>query len=325
VQSSIIFLKGLQMKFKIFALISLCLSASISWAASTYTLIVPNPPGSTSDLVARTIADEYTKATGNTIVFDYVNGAAGIIGVTKFKNCTTPCITVTGLAVHVLNYFQHDNLPYSGRDFDHVSWVGWSTNVWYVNFNSSIRNIDDLMTKVKNNEPINIGVEGPSSEINADSLKKMYPTATNINVVRFRGSAQLVTAVAGGHVDVGINSPGGATAGLETEGRIRFLGVTHSEPVMINGKLLQPVDKVFKAAQFDGAMMISVSVNHTSRHSEVEQLKKDLLTAVRSSAVKEKLSPLFIYKGYDGSFAQPAIDRYKQTIIRLGVQPVQQQ
>lgn len=313
------------MKFKIFAFISLFLLASVGWAASTYTLIVPNPPGSTSDLVARAIADEYTRATGNTIVFDYVNGAAGIIGVTKFKNCATPCITVTGMAVHVLNHFQHDNLPYSDRDFDHVSWVGWSTNVWYVNSNSNIRNINDLMTKIKNNEPVNIGVEGPSSEINVDSLKKMYPNATNINVVRFRGSAQLSTAVAGGHVDVGINSPGSATAGLETQGLIRFLGVTHSEPVLINGKLLQPVDKIFKAPQFDGAMMLSVSVNHTSRHNEVEQLKKDLLAAVRSAAVKEKLSPLFIYKGYDGSVVQPTVDRYRQTIIRLGVQPVRQQ
>jgi tripartite-type tricarboxylate transporter receptor subunit TctC len=72
--------------------------------AAEYSVIIPNPPGSSSDTVGRAIADEYTRLTGNTLVFDYVPGADQMIAAVKFKNQSRLTVIVGTSTMHVFNH-----------------------------------------------------------------------------------------------------------------------------------------------------------------------------------------------------------------------------
>ena len=99
-----------------------------AWAAE-YQLIVPNPPGSSSDVVARVIAEEYNRISGNTLILEYAVGGDHIIAVNKFRSLPKPAVILGSTTMHVFNYVYKDSLPYSDQDFDHVGWIGWSPHV----------------------------------------------------------------------------------------------------------------------------------------------------------------------------------------------------
>ena len=68
----------------ILSVVALCLStlalAQEAYPSKPITLVVPNPPGGPSDIVARFLAEPMRSELGQTLVVDNRPGAAGLIG-----------------------------------------------------------------------------------------------------------------------------------------------------------------------------------------------------------------------------------------------------
>ena len=101
-------------------------SAFAAYPDKTVTIIVPFPPGGSTDMVARAIAPRLQQALGQPFVVDNKPGATGAIGATSVKRAAPDGYTflVASIGVFAVNPFIQKNLQYDPvKDFD--PWVRW--------------------------------------------------------------------------------------------------------------------------------------------------------------------------------------------------------
>jgi tripartite-type tricarboxylate transporter receptor subunit TctC len=292
-----------------------CVFFTASTTAAEYSLIIPNPPGSSSDTVGRAIADEYTRLTGNTLVFDYVPGADQMIAAVKFKNQSRLSVIVGTSTMHVFNHVYKDSLQYSDAEFDHVGWIGWTPNVWYVRSDSPLKTLEDVNTRLKAQQTINVGVDGLNSESNVISVKKNHAFGSSAEIIKYKGSPQVLADVLGGHIDLAVSSVSSLITSSADDGKIRILATTNDVPIKINGSSVPTAHNILNVNQFNGAFLLSVSPANTA---ESQRLKEDLFRAINSVAVREKLSKINIeVNASDANFTRRIIQEYREKLNKL--------
>jgi tripartite-type tricarboxylate transporter receptor subunit TctC len=292
-----------------------CVLFSTSTIAVEYSFIIPNPPGSSSDVVARAVADEYTRVTGNTLVFDYVPGADQMIAVAKFKNQSRVTVILGTTTMHVFNHVYKDNLQYSDADFDHIGWIGWTPHVWYVRSDSVLKTIEDVNARLRSQQIINIGVDGLSTEANVISLKKNHPAGSSAEIIKYKGSPQVLNDVLGGHIDLAIASMSAVIAGNAEENKIRILATTNDTPIRVNTTNVPAAQNILGVNQFNGGFLISVSPGY---NTESQRLKEDLFKVINSAAVREKLAKINIeVSGRDANGTKRIIQEYREKLNKL--------
>lgn len=268
------------------------LLASFAATAAEYTLIVPNPAGSSADVVARTVADEYNQQTGNTLVIDYAPGADHVIAASKFKAATKLTAILSTTTMHVFNHVYKESIPYQDSDFDHVGWIGWSPHVWYANGNSKFKTLPDVTAALATDPAVFVAVDAFSTEINAISVQKKFANGSKLQQVKYKGSPQAMTDVLAGTVNVGIASISELVVANAQAGKIKLLATTHTKPLVIGGETVPAAGRMLGVSQFDGGMLISISPRPGD--AEAVRLKDDIARAIASPAVKEKLAKINI-------------------------------
>jgi len=292
-----------------------CVFFTASTTAAEYSMIIPNPPGSSSDTVGRAIADEYTRLTGNTLVFDYVPGADQMIAAVKFKNQSRLSVIVGTSTMHVFNHVYKDSLQYSDAEFDHVGWIGWTPNVWYVRSDSSLKTLEDVNNRLKAQQTINVGVDGLNSESNVISVKKNHAFGSSAEIIKYKGSPQVLADVLGGHIDLAVSSVSSLITSSADDGKIRILATTNDVPIKINGSSVPTAHNILNVNQFNGAFLLSVTPANTA---ESQRLKEDLFRAINSVAVREKLSKINIeVNARDANFTRRIIQEYREKLNKL--------
>ena len=287
-----------------------------AWAVE-YQLIVPNPPGSSSDVVARAIAEEYNRISGNTLILDYVSGGDQIIAVNKFRSLTKPAVILGTTTMHVFNYVYKDSLPYSDQDFDQVGWIGWSPHVWYTRSNTAYKTLADINTALKGKNKINIGVDGLSTESNVISVVKHHPQGSMVEIIKYKGSPDVLMNVLGGTIDIAVASISELILNTAQSGKIRILATTNDRPVILSGNTVPTANSILGVNQFNGGFLISVSAGH-SDDLKIQQLKVDLLKAINSPFIKERLSKIYIeVDGRGTDFTKSNLINYREKLNRM--------
>jgi tripartite-type tricarboxylate transporter receptor subunit TctC len=284
--------------------------------AANYNFIIPNPPGSTSDVVARAIAHEYTKNTGNTLIFDYAPGGDHIVAASKFVNTTRPSVLLGTTTMHVFNHITKDSITYQDSDFNHVGWIGWTPQIWYVATSSRYTSFDQIVESMEQGQRINVGVDGVSTQANVMSIKKSRGNSNSMEMVIYRGSPQVVADVLGGHVDVGMSSLSGMLVEQAAAGDIRILATTTSTPIIVNAKKIPVASSILGVKQFNGGFLLSVSSKFDTE--ENQKLKQDLFEAINSQYVKDTLAKINItVDGRDGAFTTQVLIDYRKSVSAL--------
>ena len=118
------------------------------------TYIVPFTPGGTTDVIGRTIAQGLAPALGQPVVVDNKPGAAGAVGATTVAKAKPDGYTLLGgtISTHAINASLYKDLPYDPiKDFEPITLVGFIPNALYVDANLPIKNVQELITFLKNN------------------------------------------------------------------------------------------------------------------------------------------------------------------------------
>lgn len=190
-------------------------------------VVVPNPPGGTSDLIARTIGEKAGAVLGQSVVVENRAGASTVIGadyVAKSKpdGCTILSLTTAGIVVSVLR----DKMPYDlQRDFVPIVSVGSFPMVLAVSPESKLSSLADLAKAAKSPNGVTYvsGGTGTMAHLaSARLLKELGGTGVH---VPYRGNGEAIQALLGNHAQMFFPSTADAGA-LVTSGKIRILGVT---------------------------------------------------------------------------------------------------
>src|SRR6218665_4033456 len=125
---------------------------AFAWPDKPVTLLVPFPPGGSTDSLARTLGAKMQETWGQTVLVDNKPGATGTIGAGQVKR--EPAAGYTGL-VSSLGHFviaPHliKNVPYyASRDFDLLMVAVQAPNVLVVPASSPLRSVADMLAQLK--------------------------------------------------------------------------------------------------------------------------------------------------------------------------------
>ena len=191
-------------------------------------LIVAFPPGGTTDIVGRLVAQKVGALWGGkTIVVENKAGASGTIG-TGESIAAAPdgyTLTIGNSQTHGTNQTLFAKLPYDlVKDVTPIAMLARTKNVLVVAASSPYRTVDDLLKagKTKSLSYASVG-NGASSHIIGEFISRKY--SLNAIHVPYKGGTPAITDLMGGQVDF-MAATYGTVANLAKEGRVRILAVS---------------------------------------------------------------------------------------------------
>lgn len=189
----------------ILALCVLCLAAVPALAAGfpqrPVTLIVPYPPGGTSDNVARSLQKPLGDALGVPIIVRNISGSAGTIGTSALANAKPDGYTI-GINTNatVTTSPQITPVDYSIDSFTPIARVAISYLGLALRKNFPASNFKQFIQYAKTH-PVTVSDTGigANTHLCVEALKEA--TGTKIIQVPFKGSSPSINAVVNGHID----------------------------------------------------------------------------------------------------------------------------
>ncbi|WP_232464516.1 Bug family tripartite tricarboxylate transporter substrate binding protein [Bordetella genomosp. 8] len=198
-------------------------------------IIVPFTPGGTSDVLARTLAEQMTLDLGQPVVVENRPGAGSALGTGVAARSAPDGYTLlmgssSALAV---NPALQDDLPYDAvRSFMPISLVAGIQNILLVNPSLPVKNVQELIAYGKTRKLFyGSAGTGSSPHMSAELFESM--AGIEMTHVPFKGGPQAVSEVVAGRVDLIFDNMPTAAAMVKS-GQLRGLAVTaaHGSPMV---------------------------------------------------------------------------------------------
>ena len=206
-------------------------SAQQTYPDKTVRLIVPFPPGGSTDIVGRLVAQKVSLLWGGkSIVVDNKAGASGTIG-TGEGIAAAPdgyTLTVGNSQTHGTNATLFPKLKYDlVKDVTPIAMLARTKNVLVVSGNSPYRTVEELL-KAGKSKPLSYASvgNGASSHIIGEFIGRQYKL--DAVHVPYKGAAPAMIDLLGGQVDF-MAATYGSVANYAKEGRLRILAVSDEE------------------------------------------------------------------------------------------------
>ena len=261
-----------------------------AWPAHPIKLVVPFPPGSSPDIIARLVAEPLAAALGQPVVVDNKPGAGGNVGTAAVAKAEpdgyTFLFTIQGplvtapLLSRSLNYD-----PF--KDLAPVTLVATSPNVLVVEPKLGARTLAEFVRVVTERQgQFNYGSVGNGSA--SHLAMELFKTRAGLDIVHvpYQGFPQVVNAILAGQVQAGFMVPGIAM-GQVRAGKLNALGVT---TLGRSGSLPEFPSFVEQGyADFEAISWQAVLAPAGTPKPIVERVSRELIRIIKSDAVRGKM------------------------------------
>jgi tripartite-type tricarboxylate transporter receptor subunit TctC len=191
-------------------------------------IVVPYPPGGTTDILARLTAARLTESMGQPFVVENRPGASGGIGSQAVAKSAPDGYTLVMATISSHGIVSAiSKLPYDPvKDFSPVTVIGSTPNVILVHPDLPAKNLAELL-KLAREKPgkLNFGSTSPggSPHMSAELLKMM--AKVDMVHIPYKGAGPMLTDLIGGQIQIGFdNLP--SSMGHIKSGKVRAVAVT---------------------------------------------------------------------------------------------------
>ena len=202
------------------------------YPARPVNLIVPFPPGGSSDLIARVVSERAGRALGQQIVIENRPGAGGNIGTEAAARAAADGYTLVQCTIGTcaMNLAIYRKLPYDlERDFAPIVLFGSIANVLAVNPSVNANSVAELVALAKRQSgKLTFGSSGYGSSPHLSG--ELFKQAAGIDIlhVPYRGSAPAITDLRGGQIDMFFDNTPSILPHIKA-GALRALAVTGAQ------------------------------------------------------------------------------------------------
>lgn len=177
-------------------------AAAAAYPEKTVRIVVPFPPGTVTDLIARQYADQLSKKLGQSFVVENKPGAGGTVGAQYVNNSAPDGYTVLFVSSsHAAAPALNDKLPYdTENDFSGISLLGSTPTLIITKPDAGLATLDELITQGKSRE-LTYGSAGVGSA--AHLACEYFAAAAGIEPLHipYKGSNEYVAEVRAGRID----------------------------------------------------------------------------------------------------------------------------
>jgi tripartite-type tricarboxylate transporter receptor subunit TctC len=259
--------------------------------------IVPFPPGGPTDTFSRALTAQLSEALGQPVVVENVPGAGASIGMERLAKSPPDGYTI-GLATtgsHAINPHLYTKLTYNTlRDFTPLTLAVSYVNVLVVNPAVPVQSVGELIAYAKANPgKVNFGSagNGSSNHLSGELLKSL--TGAPMQHVPYKGSAPALTDVVSGQLTFMFDILVTAVPQIRA-GRVRGLAVTSARRSPFAPDIPTMRESgVPGYAEAGSDLWFGIVAPAGVPKPVVEKLNAELIRALRSTAMRERISGQF--------------------------------
>ena len=220
--------------------LAVALFATSAWAwqpAKPVTVIFPNGPGAGNEISFRIVADIVEKSTGAKFVPEYRPGADGNIAINHFV--TTPAdghtISVPACQSNWVTpeVWYPKVIKYNPMDLEPIANIARSPLAFWAHPSSKINTPEELVAAIRKKErPVTIAIGGGGHKLAVEYLaaKLNVPGGDRIETAMYKGPAQALLDVMGGHVEFGV-TPVAVGYPHVIAGKLKLIGIADTRPL----------------------------------------------------------------------------------------------
>nr|WP_235581358.1 MULTISPECIES: tripartite tricarboxylate transporter substrate binding protein [unclassified Rhizobacter] len=298
-----------------------------AWPARPIRLVVPFPPGSSPDIIARLVAEPLAQALGQPIVVDNKPGAGGNLGTGLVAKAEpdgyTFLFTIQGPLVTaplLSKSLGYDPL----KDLVPVTLVATSPNVLVVDPKLGVDTLADFVRVAKQKKgQLNYGSVGNGSA--AHLAMESFKARAGLDIVHvpYQGFPQVVNAILAGQVQAGFMVPGIAIGQVKA-GKLKALGVTTLGRFGALPDLPTLVEQGY--AGFEAISWQAVLAPARTPQAVVDRVSAELVRIIKTDDVRGKILGQYFSAAGTAPEALAGLmkterERWGKVIKAAGVQP----
>jgi len=195
-------------------------------------IVVPYPPGGTSDLLARTVAVRLSERLGQPVVIENKAGAGGVVGSQQVAKAAPDGTTLllSTIASHGIIPALQKTPPYDAvRDFTPITVIAGTPNVLLVNKDLPVRTLEEFLALARSKPgALSFGStsQGGSPHMSGELLK--VSARLDMLHVPYKGGGPMLIDLMGGQVPAAFDNLPSAMAHIRG-GKVRALAVTSAK------------------------------------------------------------------------------------------------
>ena len=195
------------------ALIAAAAWALVAWSGAALaqdypkrpiTMIVPFAAGGTSDVIARTVAEQMGATLGQPIVIENVAGAGGSTALARAARAEPDGYTIAigNAGTNAAAYTIYPMLPFKADAFAPVAMVAKTFGIVALRKDFPAKNLQEFIAYAKSNPgKINFGHAGVGSSNFLICKSFVQAAGIEVTLVGYRGAAPALTDAIGGQID----------------------------------------------------------------------------------------------------------------------------
>ncbi len=269
-------------------------AAQDKWPAKPVRMVVPFPPGSSPDLVARMLTDKLGAALGQPVVVENKPGAGGMVGTGQVAKAAPDGymigLSIPGpLAVNTVLLSSMEYDPF--KELAPITLVAASPNVLVVDPKLGVNGLQEFV-QLARSQPgkLNYGSvgNGSASHLTMELLKQL--AGLDLVHVPYPGSPQVNTAILNGQIAGGFVVPATAMP-LVQSGRLKALGATTTSRSVVLPDTPTIAEQGFPG--FESTAWIGAVAPAKTPQAVVSRLSEELIQIIRSDEVRQRMIAIY--------------------------------
>jgi tripartite-type tricarboxylate transporter receptor subunit TctC len=301
--------------------------AQMGYPSKPIRLMVPFPPGGSTDIVARIVAQKLGTQLGQSLVIENRGGAGGTLGTTQVAKAAPDgySLVIGTTSTHVVAPSVYQRLEYDPvKDFAPISLIAVTPYLLVVNPAVKAGNVKELVALLKAQPGkmnyASAGV-GSTTHLAMEMLKSV--SSTYALHIPYNGNGPAGTAVIAGQVEILFGSLPALLPHAKS-GRVRALAVGTPK----RSPSLPDVPTVAESgyAGFDASLWLAFMAPAGTPPNLIERLNREIIAAVNAKETSEALDkngaePLTSTPAELAAMIKDGVGKYAKVVKAAGVKP----